>query len=287
MSAPTLHNSTADSPYHYDSVGEQDDPPSQDLKPQALKSPSYGPRKTLGFATLLPLVTILFWSFGMGSILIIWLFVKRISPVPGPSSHIFDGYLVVDEGNKTGSQEMLDGQESLESTMTGVLIITAISHFSSIAVVPLMALGAFYVAAKWLDDQSQSKEGPTPLQFGLVMQMCSSGTWDSLLMTLKYLFRNWRSKEPAARAKVSSLIFHAASICAAVVALHYGVVLTDLLLSAELGSAYYTQVSEVDVSSDIASTLGTQYDPQYYREFGQQRHPDWGKNVEEGFNTVA
>ncbi|KAG8951457.1 hypothetical protein FRC03_012529 [Tulasnella sp. 419] len=224
------------------------------------KSPSYGTHKSLGAVAWFPLVTILVWSFGMGTLLLAWLLVKRIPPPGGASSNIFDGYLVIDEGNKTGSIETLDGQEILESRLTGVLIITAISHFSSIAVVPLMALGAFYVAERWLDDQAQSKVGPTPLQFGLVVTMCSSGTWDSFFATLRYLFRCWKTQSPAAPVKVSPLVYMAFVITGIVVALHYSLVVTDLLLTAEVGSAYYVPARRIVIdNSSLGSQLGTQY----------------------------
>ncbi|KAG8914013.1 hypothetical protein FRC02_005163 [Tulasnella sp. 418] len=167
--------------YHYEKVADSDTSPLGDPKANSSKSLFFGPRKYIGLAALLPFVTVMLWSWGMGTILLTWLLVKRIPPPQGGSSHIFDGYLVVDEGNKTAAVETLDGQETLESAMRGVLIITAISHLSSMMILPLMALGAFHVASKWLDDQAQSKDGPTPLQYGLVMQMCSSGTWNSVL----------------------------------------------------------------------------------------------------------
>ncbi|KAG8957095.1 hypothetical protein FRC03_010557 [Tulasnella sp. 419] len=226
------------------------------------KSPSYGQLKPLGIAALVPTITIIFWSIGMGSVLLVWLLAKRISPVPGSPSHIFDGYLVVDEGNKTGSVEELDGEEGLESTMTAVLIITAISHFSTMAVIPLMALGAFYVAAKWLDDQALIKDGPTPLQLGLVMNMCSTGSWNSVTVTSSYLLKHWRTRGQTTHTKVSPLLYSALIICSTVVILHYGVVFTDLWLTADIGSAYYSMIEEVRVdNSFIASGLGTQWNP--------------------------
>ncbi|KAG8945752.1 hypothetical protein FRC03_001642 [Tulasnella sp. 419] len=237
--------------------------PSQDSKVSP-SFPTYGSHKSLGRAALVPMVMVVIWSLGLGSVLLGWLLVKRLPLVPGSWSNIFDGYLVVDEGNKTGSVGTLDGQETLESTMRGVLIITVISHSSSMAVIPLMSLGAFYVAATWLDDQTKSKQGPTPLQLGLVAQMCSSGTWDSVWLTSRYLLRNWRTKSPATRANVSSLLHCALGICSTIMVLHYAVIITDLLLSAELGSAYYPLLSEIGVHSGNASTLGTQYNSVLY-----------------------
>ncbi|KAG8951660.1 hypothetical protein FRC03_012479 [Tulasnella sp. 419] len=224
------------------------------------KSPSYGPHKSLGLVAWYHFLIILFWSLGMGSVLLIWLLVKRVHPPEGDSSNIFSGYLVIDEGNRTGSIETLDGEEILESRLTGVLIITAISHFSTIAIVPLMALGAFYIAAWWLDDQVQSKDGPTPLQFGLIVTMCSSGSWDSFRSTFSYLFRRWTTQSPITRAKVSPLVYLALVITGIVVALHYSLIVTDLLLTAEVGSAYYTPAKRIDIdNSPIASQLGTRY----------------------------
>ncbi|KAG8952845.1 hypothetical protein FRC03_012005 [Tulasnella sp. 419] len=228
------------------------------------KSPAFGPSRRVGLAALLPFATVMLWSWGMGSGLLIWLLVNRISPPEGGDSHVFNGYIVVDEGNKTGSMEMLDGEESLESTMMGVLIITAVSHFASMAVAPLMALGAFYVAAQWLDDQALLKDGPTPLQLGLAMQMCSTGTWDSVLMTLRYLFRRWKSQSIADRFIVSNVVYRALIIAINVVVLRYSVIFTDLLLSADLGSAYYQAVDGVEIeNSTITHKLGTQYNPNH------------------------
>ncbi|KAG8920256.1 hypothetical protein FRC02_001033 [Tulasnella sp. 418] len=243
-----------------DGLVQTNDLTSQDIAPISAKSPSYGPRRSLGLAALLPTAIIVLWSFGMGSVLFIWLLAKRIHPVPGSSSRIFEGYLIVDEGNKTGSMETLDGQETLESTMTGVLIITAISHFSTTVMAPLMALGSFYVASKWLEDQARMKEGPTPLQFGLMMQMCSTGTWDSVLMTMKYLFNNWRTNTHSTRIKIPSSVYLTLIIASVVVALRYSIILTDLWLTADVGSAYQSKEEGIYISnSSIASALGTQW----------------------------
>ncbi|KAG8920439.1 hypothetical protein FRC02_000904 [Tulasnella sp. 418] len=261
MSSSTPISPTSELPYQ--KVALSNNPSSPESISVNSKSPSFGPPKSIGFAALLPFATVMLWSWGMGSGLLIWLLVNRISP-PGGDSHVFDGYIVVDEGNKTGSMEMLDGQESLESTMMGVLIITAVSHFASMAVVPLMALGAFYVAAQWLDDQALVKDGPTPLQFGLAMQMCSTGTWDSVLMTLRYLFRRWKSQSRSDRLMVSNMVYRALNIAIIVVVLRYSVIFTDLLLSADLGSAYYQAVDGVEIeNSTITHKLGTQYNPNH------------------------
>ncbi|KAG8923434.1 hypothetical protein FRC02_011149 [Tulasnella sp. 418] len=146
--------------------------------------------------------------------------------------------------------------------MRGVLIITAISHSSSIAVVPLMSLGAFYIAAHWLDGQVHQKDGPTPAQLLLLIKMCGEGSWESVFETAKYLIERYRTKSPHARAEVSSLVYRAMVIASTVVILHYGVVATDLWLSAELGSGYYSIEEEVDFNDfPIAAMLGTQNNP--------------------------
>ncbi|KAG8919494.1 hypothetical protein FRC02_001602 [Tulasnella sp. 418] len=213
-------------------------------------------------AALLPFATILIWSFGLGSCLLGWLIAKRIPHPSGTSSHVFDGYLIVDEVNATNSEQTLNGQSIMKSNMRGVLIITAISNFSSIVTIPLMALGAFHVAAKWLDDQDQFNEGPTPLQFGLIMRMCSSGNWNSVFMTLRYLFRRWNADPPSARAKISPLVYRSLLITGLVVLLQYSRIVTDLLIKADLGSAYYSITTEVDIGSSLnASNLGTKYNP--------------------------
>ena len=94
----------------------------------ALASVISTPARILGLAPITSLSIVLFWSFGMGSVLLIWLLTHRTYP-SHPTSTIenqYSAYFVVDEGNKTGSMKMLNGEDSLESTMRGVLIITAI-----------------------------------------------------------------------------------------------------------------------------------------------------------------
>ncbi|KAG8919246.1 hypothetical protein FRC02_001790, partial [Tulasnella sp. 418] len=265
MSSPTPTSPIMSSRFHQAKQPDKDDGPSKDQTSRSSRSDYYGPRKSLGFAAFLPFAIVVLWSFGLGSSLLIWLLVKRVPP-SGASSAIFDGYLVADEGNKTGRIQGLDGQGSVESTMRGVLIINVPSipqsNISSLIVVPLMALGAFHVAAKWLDDQVLSKDGPTPLQFGLVMQMCSSGNLKSVFMTLLYLFKRWISNPPSPRSRVSPLVYRALLVAGAVTVLHYGVIIANLLLTAELGSAYYPKTKELDVnSSSVLSNLGTQYNP--------------------------
>ncbi|KAG8924239.1 hypothetical protein FRC02_010558 [Tulasnella sp. 418] len=247
-----------DSNHHYEEVKQLDD--SSTSESNSSRSLSFGSPRRIGLAPLSLLATVLFWSFGMGSALLIYLLMNRVHPSHGSRSvpNLESGYLIVDEGNKTGSMKMLHGEETMESTMTGVLIITAISHFSSMAVAPLMGLGAFYVAAHWLNRQAQKKEGPTPLQLLLLIQMCSEGSWKSVLATFTYLFGRIRTKSPA-RADVSPLIYHTLIIASLVVMLHYGVVATDLWLSAELGSGYYSIQSKIDDEKvPVSAMLGTQ-----------------------------
>ncbi|KAG8910313.1 hypothetical protein FRC02_007268, partial [Tulasnella sp. 418] len=200
----------------------------------------------------------------MGNVLPIWLLMHRTHPShpPGGVENHCDAYFIVDEGNKTGSMNMMNGENSLESTMQGVLIITAISHFSSMAVVPLMSLGAFYIAAQWLDDQAHQKDGPTPAQLIFLIKMCGEGSWQSVSETAKYLFERYRAKSPHGQAKMSSLVYRAMMIAGTVLVLHYGVIATDLWLSAELGSAYYSVEEQVDIDKfPVASALGTQINP--------------------------
>ncbi|KAG8958421.1 hypothetical protein FRC03_009132, partial [Tulasnella sp. 419] len=260
MSTETLVSHDPErSGHHYEQLSQRDD-----TSQEKSKTLFYGPARVLGLAPITSLSIVLFWSFGMGSVLLIWLLAHRIHPSDQPSSveNQYNAYFVVDEGNKTGSMKMLNGEDSMESTMLGVLIITAISHFSSMAVVPLMGLGAFYIAAQWLDDQTHQKDGPTPTQLLLLIRMCGEGSWQSVSETAKYLFDRYRTNSPQARARVSSLVYRAIIITSAVVVLHYGVLVTDLWLSAELGSAYYSVEEQVDINKfAIASTLGTQNNP--------------------------
>ncbi|KAG8953359.1 hypothetical protein FRC03_011800 [Tulasnella sp. 419] len=255
MSALTLVSND----HHYEQVNQLDD-----ASQEKSKSPFYGPTRVVGLAPITSLSIVLFWSFGMGSVLLVWLLAHKTRPSHQLSNveNQYGSYFVVDEGNKTGSMKLLSGEDSMESTMQGVLIITAISHFSSMAVVPLMGLGAFYIAAQWLDDQVLQKDGPTPAQLLLLIKLCSEGSWQSVSETVRYLFARYRTRPPHGRAKVSSLVYRAMMIASTVVVLHYGVIVTDLWLSADLGSAYYSVEGQVNIDKfPIASTLGTQNNP--------------------------
>ncbi|KAG8958425.1 hypothetical protein FRC03_009136 [Tulasnella sp. 419] len=248
-----------DTSHHYQQVKQLDD-----ASQEKFKSPFYGPARILGLAPITALSTVLFWSFGMGSVLLIWLMKHRTYPShpPGSADNHCDAYFIVDEGNKTGSMKLLDGEDSMESSMRGVLIITAISHFSSMAVVPLMSLGTFYIAAQWIDDQARHKDGPTPTQLLILIQMCSEGSWQSVFAAAKYLVGRYRTNSPHARVEVSSLVYRAMILASMIVILHYGVIGTDLWLSAELGSGYYSIEEEVDFNKfPMTSMLGTQNNP--------------------------
>ncbi|KAG8941266.1 hypothetical protein FRC03_004676 [Tulasnella sp. 419] len=219
------------------------------------------PHKSLVLAALLPFATIFIWSFGLGTCLVAWFFIRRVPDPAGDLSGGFHRYLLVDEGNKTASDQTLDGQGIMKSNMRGVLIIAVISNLSTVVTIPLMALGAFHVAAMWLNDQTRLNEGPTPLQFGLVMRMCSSGNWSSVLITLRYLFRRWYTDPPSARTKISALLYRSLLIAGLVVSLQISRVVTDVLIKVDLGSVYYIITTPVDVRSANSSTLGTQYNP--------------------------
>ncbi|KAG8928358.1 hypothetical protein FRC02_007024 [Tulasnella sp. 418] len=261
---PDSPRDSDESKHHYEEVKQFDDYPSLDYQLEPSKSPSFGRPRRIGLAPLSSLLAVLFWSFGMGSVLMGWLLIRRVHPDHGPGAipNHCSGYLIVNEGNKTGSMKLMDGQDAMESKMRGVVIITAISHFSSMAVAPLMALGAYYVAAQWLDEQAQKRNGPTPQQLLLLIQMCSEGSWQSVYATLRYLFGRYRTNSPAARAEVSPLIYRAMFIASIIVTLHYGVVATDLWLSAELGSGYYSVEERLDPKNfPTAPNLGTQNNP--------------------------
>ncbi|KAG8920265.1 hypothetical protein FRC02_001028, partial [Tulasnella sp. 418] len=298
MSAPTLDYPHVPSPSHLsEKLLEVDNTPPNDHTPQSPRPSYYGPRRSLGFAAFLPFATVLLWAFGLGSGLLIWLLVNKL-PAEESSSPIFHGYLVVNEGNKTSKDRMPDGQVSQESTLRGVLLVNLISTSSNLIVVPLMALGAFHVAAKWLDDQALSKEGPTPFQFGLVMQMCSSGNLKSVLMTLLYLFKRQKSNLPSPRSHIPPVFYRALSIAGMVVILHYTVIITNLVLTADIGTAYYPQNTTPDIkSSPDFSNLGTQYNPQNgYWEWvtkylegseGLQLPGPWDSFSQESLETVT
>ncbi|KAG8957696.1 hypothetical protein FRC03_009900 [Tulasnella sp. 419] len=232
-----------------------------DYQPGPSQSPSSGRFSGHGLAALSSLAIVLFWSFGMGSGFLIWLLVNRVEPnhPPGSLSNHCDGWLIINEGNKTRSLKLLSGEDATESAMTGVVIISAVTGFSSMAVVPLMGLGAFYVASQWLSKQDQNQDAPTPLQLLLLIQMCSEGSWKSVVSTLRYLFRRHRANSSASRVAVSPLIFHTLIITSAVVVLHYGVTVTELWLTAKLGSGYYSVEDKVNFDDfPVAQMLGTQ-----------------------------
>ncbi|KAG8680648.1 hypothetical protein FRC09_018078, partial [Ceratobasidium sp. 395] len=136
------------------------------------------------FKSLFPTLAVVFSTWGLGLGVLAWVYVKLRIPM---STAFQKGYLLVDEGIKW--------QDSMESATLRTLTATsAISTLISLTSSLLMALMAYRVAHLWMAEERSSSTlrstattGPTPLQYGLLVQILSASGVMSLYNSIKYM----------------------------------------------------------------------------------------------------
>ncbi|KAF8600937.1 hypothetical protein BDV93DRAFT_608342 [Ceratobasidium sp. AG-I] len=152
---------------------------------------SNGHQRRLGYQTLVPTLAVFVLTSGLGAGVLIWLFVKRQNSV---SDAFQSGYVLADEGVKRW--DVMESATLRALTATS-LISTLIAATSPV----LMSLIAYYIARLWVEEQDNAgtiqATGPTPLQYGLLLQVLSASSVMSLVESIRYLLRNKLRRAPA------------------------------------------------------------------------------------------
>ncbi|KAG9120197.1 hypothetical protein FRC07_004398 [Ceratobasidium sp. 392] len=143
---------------------------------------------------LFPTLAVFTLTAGLGCAVLVWLFVR----LKIPASEAFrKGYLLVDEGVKRQDGGMESA--SLRALAATSFISTIIAATSPI----LMTLIAYLIAYTWVNEDrkpplDKSKQvGPTPLQYGLLLQILSASSVVSLYDSVFYLTKRSRARAPS------------------------------------------------------------------------------------------
>ncbi|PBK58184.1 hypothetical protein ARMSODRAFT_984049, partial [Armillaria solidipes] len=201
---------------------------------------SYGGRKRISIAVIVPGILIFIASAGLASALLIWLQSRRVEiHIPREDPYFLDAIVAV-EGTRA-PQRLDDGSLESDTTMYGL----AMSSLSA-------SLLAYRLASMWILAQEKERLGsmPTAAQYGLLVKLCGSANLFSAYEAMWYLKRGREQRSQAP----SSLIF-AFTILVLAIVLNHLLSAADLWLHTTASTFIHTSMTEIDAESKPA--LGT------------------------------
>ncbi|KAA1476755.1 hypothetical protein DENSPDRAFT_933242 [Dentipellis sp. KUC8613] len=142
---------------------------------------------------LLPALLVFVITAGFGTALVVWLLQHETQ---SSLAQIFrDGAFLLDEGVREVTPISLASARSglnTEGRLTGLTIASAASSAVGIVAPVSMGLYAFLTARMWLSVRDEDL--PTPLQYGLLLEMLSGGSIVSLAQAGSYMVRDRRRR---------------------------------------------------------------------------------------------
>ncbi|KAK0196784.1 hypothetical protein F5146DRAFT_16725 [Armillaria mellea] len=161
---------------------------------------SYGRKRRISIAVIVPGILIFIASAGLASALLIWLQSRRIeSHIPREDQYFFNAIVAIE--GATAPRRLDDGSLESDTTMYGI------GNFScfSLTVPFLLALLGYRLASMWILAQERecTESMPTAAQYGLLVKLCGSANIFSAYETARYLKRGRERRSQAP----SSLIF--------------------------------------------------------------------------------
>ncbi|KAK7689467.1 hypothetical protein QCA50_007259 [Cerrena zonata] len=174
-----------------------------------------GRRLDISLKFLVPLILIVVGVAGLGTLFLVWLFLNQIE-----GHDVWkDKALFLDEGTH------LEG-DTESARLLGLTISSGASKAVTFTTPFLVGLYSFYVARTWLRSISSGKPNlPTPLQYGLVVNLLSDIGLGSLITTIRYLFRG-----PHRRAATTPLLTHVFTMVLLIYILTNAIGIVDLWL---------------------------------------------------------
>ncbi|KAG8711012.1 hypothetical protein FRC09_020818 [Ceratobasidium sp. 395] len=230
-------------------------------KPHAQLEVSQKRHRYSSWGALLPTLAVFTLTSGLGLAVLAWLLVKSRSPF----SEVFqDGYLLVDEGTKNWNSTVESA--TLRALTATSFISTIVSATSPV----LMSLVGYHVAHLWVKEQEETRSrqdtGPTPLQYGLVLQALSASSITSLAAAVRYLFKGKQ------RPRVPSYFRVAVTMGVIVYVVTHLIGLADLWLHATTTAVLHDVTSTDSDSESLLTSLA--FDETNCEEFDYP--PQWG-----------
>ncbi|KAK0497960.1 hypothetical protein EDD18DRAFT_1461913 [Armillaria luteobubalina] len=212
---------------------------------------SYGGRKRMSIAVIVPGILISIACAGLASALLIWLQSRRVESHLSREDPYFLNAIVAIEGARA-PQRLDDGSLKSDTTMYGLAMSAVSAQLVALTVPFLLGLLGYRLASMWILAQENERQGsmPTAAQYGLLVKLCGSANLFSAYETMRYLKRGRgrRSRAP------SSLIV-ALTILVLAIVLNYLLSAADLWLHTTANTFLHTSMTEI--SAESRPVIGT------------------------------
>ncbi|KAK0189950.1 hypothetical protein F5146DRAFT_645912 [Armillaria mellea] len=212
---------------------------------------SYGGRKRISIAVIIPGILIFITSAGLAFSLLIWLQSRRVGfHIPREDPYFLNAIVAI-EGTRA-PHKLDDGSLESDTTMYGLAMSAVSAQLVSLTVPFLLGLLGYHLASMWIlaQEKERTESMPTAAQYGLLVKLCGSANLFSAYETMRYLKRG-RERRPRAP---SSLIF-------ALVILVLAIVLNHLLSAADLWlhttASTFLHTSMTKIPAESMPAMGT------------------------------
>ncbi|PBK70404.1 hypothetical protein ARMSODRAFT_974358 [Armillaria solidipes] len=206
---------------------------------------SYGDRRRISIAVIIPGILIFIASAGLASALLVWLQSRRVESHISRENPYFLNAIIAIEGTRA-PHRLDDGSLESDTTMYGLAMSAASAQLVSLTVPFLLGLLGYRLASMWIlaQEKERIESMPTAAQYGLLVKLCGSANLFSAYETLRYLKRG-RERRPQAP---SSLIV-ALTILVLAILLNHLLSAADLWLHATASTFIHTSMTAIDAES--------------------------------------
>ncbi|KAK0236580.1 hypothetical protein EDD85DRAFT_577835 [Armillaria nabsnona] len=206
---------------------------------------SYGGRRRISIAVIIPGILIFIASAGLASSLLVWLQSRRVEfHIPREDPYFLNAIVAI-EGTRA-PHRLDDGSLESDTTMYGLAMSAVSAQVVALTVPFLLGLLGYRLASMWVLAQEKERTGsmPTAAQYGLLVKLCGSANLFSAYETVRYLKRGREQRSQAP----SSLIF-AFTILVLAIVLNHLLSAADLWLHTTAGTFIHTSMTEISTES--------------------------------------
>ncbi|SJK98259.1 uncharacterized protein ARMOST_01522 [Armillaria ostoyae] len=212
---------------------------------------SYGGRRRVSIAVIIPGILIFITSAGLAFALLIWLQSRRVEfHIPREDPYFLDAIVAI-EGT-TAPHRLDDGSLESGTTMYGLAMSSLFAPLVTLTLPFLLGLLGYRLASMWILAQEKERTGsmPTAAQYGLLVKLCGSANLFSAYETVRYLKRG-RERRPQA----PSILIVTLTI------LLLAIVLNHLLFAADLWlhttASTFLHISMTEIAAELMPATGT------------------------------
>ncbi|SJL08696.1 uncharacterized protein ARMOST_12065 [Armillaria ostoyae] len=206
---------------------------------------SYGGRRRISIAVIIPGILIFIASAGLASALLVWLQSRRVESHISREDPYFVNAIVAIEGTRA-PHRLDDGSLESDTTMYGLAMSALSAQLVALTVPFLLGLLGYRLASMWIlaQEKEHIESMPTAAQYGLLVKLCGSANLSSAYETVRYLKRGHERRSQAP----SSLIF-AFTILVLAIVLNHLLSAADLWLHTTASTFIHTSMTEIDAES--------------------------------------